>query len=411
MSEQVKVFKNVHTQTATGAAHSVTLASTSSTQKAVIKSVDCNGVGNATLDLDGRTIATGTTDLVASGNLIMDNSSTLSLKFPVISGVPGVTGFNAMIFSNGTDSRTLIKSDTTTIIPATKVNHDSGQSMSASAAFAYNKTTGPEAGLLCFYRYWSGNVYAWTEAGSIAGNPFINGTSFGSGHSMCTDGTYMYNVGSGSGQTSVNRRHLETNANSNFNTNTSFDGQQGNQGCWLLYHNGFLYSKRESSTQVLDKIDVQYNADGTEGSTFGNVTRYSDGQFNSGSYSNGGAIVTNTAGESYVMEMGDGYWWYFKISNGTVNRESGSGSSTEYGNGGFEISPGIFVCLGEQSDRFDRVDMNVSPPVFTVNSGTNPYLVNGAIGDSFAVAYEMKIADPARSYGAYTSGVLITEDT
>ena len=412
MSEQVKVFKNVHTQTATGAAHSVTLASTTSTQKAVIKSVDCIGVGDATLDLDGRTVATGTTDIVASGNLIMDNSSTLSLKFPVISGIPGVTEFEAMIFSNGTDTGTYITSDTTTLLPATKLSTRTGSDRPTSGAFAYVKKTGSDIGETYFYRMWSDNVTAYTVASSTANNASYNQAFGSSCYCLCTDGTYMYSVGTG-GNTTVYRRHLETNADSNFYTNTTFYGPQNNQGAWLIHHAGFLYTKQEGNTSRLDKIDVQYNADGTEGSTFGTVTTINSSNFNSGSYSSGGSIVTTTAGVTYLVDQGTTYYWYYNVATGVVVRSAsteGDDGSTEYGNGGFEISPGIFVCLGEQSDRFSRIDFNQSPPVRVEDTNTNPYLVSDSIGDSFAVAARMNIANPDRSYSAYTSGVLITED-
>ena len=414
MSEQVKVFKNVHTQTATGAAHSVTLASTSSTQKAVIKAVDCIGVGDATLDLDGRTVATGTTDIVASGNLIMDNSSTLSLKFPAISGVPGVTEFEAMIFSNGTDTGTYITSDTTTLLPATKLATRTGQDRQSSGAFAYVKKTGTDIGKTYFYRMQTSgdHVYAFTVASSAANNASYSQAFGGGVNCLCTDGTYMYTVASG-GNTLVYRRHLETNANSNFTAGSTFYGPQSNQGAWLVHHAGFLYTKQEGNTSRLDKIDVQYNADGTQGSTFGTVTTINNSKFNSGSYSTGGCIVTTTAGVTYLVDQGENYYWYYNVATGVVVRSSsseGDESSTEYGNGAFQISPGIFVCLGEQSDRFSRIDFNQSPPVRIEDTSTNPYLVNDSIGDSFSVAARMNIANPDRSYSAYTSGVLITEE-
>jgi hypothetical protein len=222
----------------------------------------------------------------------------------------------------------------------------------------------------------------------------------------------MYSVGQG-GNTTVFRRHLETNVDSNFYSNATFYGPQNNQGCWLVHHAGFLYTKQEANTSRLDKIDVQYNADGSEGSTFGNVTTISSGNFNSGGYSSGGCIVTTTAGVSYLVDQGTNYYWYYNVATGTVVRSAsteGDEASTEYGNGAFEISPGIFVCLGEQSDRFSRIDFNQSPPVRVEDASTNPYLTYDDIGDSFSVAARMNVANPDRSYSAYTSGVLITED-
>ena len=60
MSEIIKVFKNVNTQTHVGAATSLTLASTTASQQAVIKDVTCPGVRKADLDLDGFTLMSAT---------------------------------------------------------------------------------------------------------------------------------------------------------------------------------------------------------------------------------------------------------------------------------------------------------------------------------------------------------------
>ena len=61
MAEQVKVFKNVVDQVLPVTATDVVLHTTSSTQRAVLRDLDCINLGSdATLDLDGRTMNSGT---------------------------------------------------------------------------------------------------------------------------------------------------------------------------------------------------------------------------------------------------------------------------------------------------------------------------------------------------------------
>ena len=405
MSEQVKVFKNVNSQTLTyGSAFDVVLASTSSTERAVIKSVDCKRVGAATLDLDGRTVATSTAeavDMVASGSLIMDVSSVLKLKFAALPALL-TASFKGVVFSNGSDSFNFIQgtgvqaSTGTSTALTSSTNRTTNSSYPATSAFATIKPGDTE---ITYYRYEQGSMYEY--AGSS--HSHTASYSFGSGNGACTDGTYMYNIPNGS-TTQVYRRNLTTLADTNFTTASTVYGQSHNQGAFLLHHNGYLYTKQEggSSTMYIVKI-----ADGS-------VTEITNASC--GSYGDGACIVTTLAGKSYVVEQGESKWQWYEIGGSPTSftDETGaSNASTEYGNGGFEVAPGIAMILCEQSDDMSIIDMNESPPEWTHISSpsTRNVLTHNSLGNNFAVAGYLQRNETATTYDAYTSGILISEDS
>ena len=420
MAEQVKVFSNTINQSAPASETElvVTLMSTSATEKAVIKDVTCNGAGNAVLKLNGNPIVTGTKEgnLVASGSLIVDASSTLTITFPKITGEAGATGFTGMVFSNGSDGATQLDSNGTTAIPQTVVNK-TGSDNSASGATVINKS-----GVTQYARYWQGTLYYGTSTEWASNNPSYS-SGFGSGNGMCSDGEqYFYNIASGnSNQSTIYRRDINTGNDSNLsivsggNVN-EVSGQSSNQGAFLVYHNKKLYTKMDGTHDYFFIVDIDptsatyMQANKVQGNNTGTNS------FHCGSYSSGAAMVTTTAGVSYLMEQGDYGWWSYNIATGETYNSyyalsastQGDETSTEYGQRGFEMAPGIFVCLGEQSDRYCRVDMNVSPPTWTSDTGSNPYLAQDSIGNSCAVAGRLQFKDLPRTYTTYVSGVSIT---
>jgi hypothetical protein len=394
MSEQVKVFKNVHTQTALGAAHSVTLATTGANEKAVIKEVNCKGVQNATLDLDGRTVATSTTDMVASGSLIMDNSSVLSLKFPFVPN-PTPRGFKGMFFSNGSDGINYLEGDgagSGTATSMTTVTNRTTTGNPADSSFTAMKN-----GVRTFFRYYGGYVYEYIATSTASTNSF----SFGSGHGACTDGTYMYNIPTGITAT-VYRKHIETGVNSNFGTTSNVYGQGGNQGSFLQHHDGYLYSKESGGSGDMYIVKI---SDGSV-TTVGNANI-------SGSYSDGGCIVTTTSGTSYVIEQGTNEWMWYEIDGANTSFTkvgNGSSASTEYGNGAVEVAPGIAYIFCESSDDLTIIDMNTKTwaHVGSAASSRNA-AVYDSFGDRFSICGYLQPEVLAVNYDAYTSGVLITQ--
>ena len=400
-TEQVKVFKNVHTQTPTyAAAFEVVLAQTSSTEKAVIKDVTCKNVGVATLDHDGRTVATSTTvggDMIASGSLIMDVSSVLKLKFGAKT-TASTAVFKGMLFCDSSDGMTFIEGtgvqDTTgTSTSATSAtNLSTSGSFDANSAFACIKPGDTE---VTYFRYYNQNIYEYVYNSTTVQSSY----GFGGGYGACTDGTYVYGINQG-GVTTVYRRHLTTGVSTDFSLSTTVYGQSGNQGSFLLHHNGYLYTKQEGGANNMYIIKI----------SDGSVTTITNG--NCGGYSDGGVIVTTLAGTSYVVEQGTSSWKWYEIGSTATQFTNGTGSSgasTEYGNGGFEIAPGIAMILCEQSDDLSIIDMNVSPPAWQhIASPTDRNILNSnAIGNKFAVAAYLVREQPAQIYDAYTSGVLI----
>jgi hypothetical protein len=408
MSETLKVFKNVHTQNAVGAAHSVTLASTSGTQRAVIKEVNCKGVLAATLDLDGRTVMTSTIagkDMVASGNLIMDVNSVLSLKFPLL-GTPVSKNFKGMMFARGSDGIGMIRGNAdhssglaTTMTSTTRLTSSSTPASSACAAIH------PTSGALTFFRMNSGTVYEYID--NATANVV---TSYNMGSSsiqgLATDGTYLYGIVEG-GTSSVHRRNIATGTNDTFSTSQTVYGQGSNQGCFLEYHKGWLYTQ------------------GTGGEGTAYAIRVSDGQVTeitsasmSGSYSDGGTIVTNAAGQPYLLHVGTSQWKWLKLlaaggpdDTDFTNTSNSSGASTEYGDGGVEVAPGIGFFMCEQSDDLTIIDTNTNPPSWQhISSGTDRnFGTQNDYGDKFAVCGFIQPDVLAVNYDAYCSGVLVTD--
>ena len=398
-TEQVKVFKNVHTQTPTyAAAFEVVLAQTSSTEKAVIKDVSCKNVGVATLDHDGRTVATSTTvggDMIASGSLIMDVSSVLKLKFGAKAAASSAA-FKAMLFCDSTDGITFIEGTgvqaaTTTTTTATTATNLTTSGVNTNDAFAAIKPGDTE---VTYFRYYNQNIYEYVYNSTTVQSSY----GFGGGYGACTDGTYMYNLPSG--VTTVYRRHLKTSVDTNFTTASTVYGQVHNQGSFLLHHNGYLYTKQEAGSATMYIVKI----------SDGSVTTITNG--NCGGYSDGGVIVTTLAGTSYVVEQGTSSWKWYEIGSTATQFTNGTGSSgasTEYGNGGFEIAPGIAMILCEESDDMSIIDMNTSPPQWShIASPSSRNISNhNAIGSYFAVAHYLVQENPAQIYDAYTSGVLI----
>lgn len=401
MSDQVKVFKNVNTQTATGAAHSVTLATTSSTQRAVIKEVNCKGVKNATLDLDGRTVATSTTDMVASGSLIMDVSSTLSLKFPELPVKYKDTNFKGMFFSNGTDAMNYMERDSGPTTTGALVNMDDITQLSGSSNYPTNSSCAAYKGTdLIFYRYNQGTVYEYTKASASP----INQYSFGGGHSLTTDGTYLYNIPNSTATSVINRRKIIDGVVDTITPASNVSGQGSNQGSFLLHHNGYLYTKHTGPSGSMEIIKLSDMS----------VVTITNADL--GSYSDGGCIVQTKLGDAYVVEQGTSGWQWYKIG-GTptafTNASGSSDASTEYGNAAVEVMPGIAFIFNEASDDLTIIDMNPSPPVWQHigSASARTAAVSNAFSNQFSICgvLDNDGGQDLVIYDAYTSGVLISE--
>lgn len=399
MSEQVKVFKNVNNVTPTSLVDSfdIPLLTTTATQRAVIKDVSTAGFVNepgVTLDLDGFTVATGM-NMEHDGNLIMDPSSVLKLRVEeATNGSMYVGGeFYGMFFGEGsTGMQYLTGSGDDISISPTKIT-SSSQTCDNAVAAAID-------GVLFFYKQYSNNMYKYNAAGSQNASYSIPSTSYQS----TTDGTYLYaSYSSGSGITQYYKLPLNAASGTSFSTipisGTGYYSPQANQGSYFLYHEGKIYTRSQGGSDYMSIIDLSTNT----------VTTTNHTNFSVGSYSDGACVVTTLAGKSYIVEQGQSYWSYYDIEADTVTRiAEGSSSSTEYGNGGGEIAPGVALIFGEQSDRIAIIDMNTKTR--TEDTGSHGYTTDYEYGNRFAfAAYLDNKSIETYTYDAYVSGVLIEE--
>tara|TARA_B100000780_G_scaffold4078_1_gene3293 strand:+ start:213 stop:1400 length:1188 start_codon:yes stop_codon:yes gene_type:complete len=395
MAEQVKVFKNVVDQTVPVSATDVVLHTTSSTQRAVIKDLDCINLGiNVDLDLDGRTLNKGTAlgALERTKSLIMDTSSTLKLKFPAKT----TTEFLGMFFFNGAEGINLVQGALDPEKPSiTSVNNTSIQ---RGSGFVYKPlaTDTPY-----FYALEQGNSIAYKHniAGEVVGQVALTSGVY----QMASDGTYIYYIKSA---TVVGRKRISDGVDSDVAvTNGVSMAMPGhNQGSYTIYYDGKVYSKNVGGLGNATVMTLSTGA----------VTLKNDGGFNVGSYSDGACVVVNTSGVPFIVEQGTSHYYYWNLNTDVLTRVSStSQASTEYGNCACEVAPGIALILGEQTDRMMLINCNTTPPTKTQKIWPdNPYKLhsdNGTFGNYLAVAGGM-VSVEQRKFSAYVAGIDITED-
>ena len=415
MPEVIKVFKNVHTQNALGAAHTVVLATTAANQTAVIKDVACAGVYAVDLDLDGRTVVANTIDtkdFSASGDLIMGPSSTLSLKFPFIAAPVPVTRFIGMFFSNSTDTMNVLRGDGLTTLGVDHVLTSCTSLSTSNNRQALGATACKVGGVDTFFRKTAGAVYQYGSgaAGAIASFPF--GGTGQTSYSLCNDGTYLYSSPN-STTTTIYRRHIVNAVNDTLTTTSSFSGCVANQGSGMAYHNGKLYSKQSGGDSTIWVLNLSTLA----------VTQIQGASV--GSYSDGFGIVTNDAGKTFLVEQGTSHFYYWDVdssdttigtptaTSGSIN--NGSAASTEYGNAFVEVAPGICFMYTESSDDLTIINMNKDPVndlsnvwKHVGNSTSRNGSIHNSYGSEFSACGFIDKYNPAVNYDAYCSGVLVT---
>ena len=395
MAEQVKVFTNVVDQAVAVTATDVVLHTTSSTQRAVLRDLDCINLGSdVKLDLDGRTMNTGT----ASGNLertkslIMGPSSTLKLKFPAKESI----GFLGMFFFNGTGSNNegINLVTDATIINEPVITSLSGSSIARSSGFVYKPlvTDTPY-----FFAMNSGVIYKHDISGTVVSQQ-STGTN---AHQMGNDGTYIYYIKSATLLGRMAIADLTTSDVTTTGVSMAIPGD--NQGSYVIYYNGKVYSKLNGGSTAVTMTTLATSV----------VTSKTDANFNVGSYSDGATLVTNEAGVPFIVEQGTTHTSVWNMNTDVVIRITGGAGSTEYGNGGAEIQKGIALIVGEETDRVTIVNTNFPVPAVTVYKyPDNPYQlnnVNGSFGNRYALAGGLVPIEP-RKFSAYVAGIDITED-
>jgi hypothetical protein len=390
MAEQVKVFKNVNNAIPTSISEDtdVTLLTTSATESAVIKEVVFKGGSICTLDLDGFEIAKGD-DIGVDGSLIMGPSSTLKVISSPLQQLPD---FKGMFFAAGSTGIQFLQgsgiagSGLTQDITPTQVDSNAQSAYSACAARLN--------GELFFYALQSPTLI---EKYNVAGELQTSWASSGSGYQMTTDQEYIYHS-STSASSSIYRTKLSDLSTDTLTTTSAYNPPGSNQGSYFLYHNGKIYSKRDGGSVYIDVINLSDLS----------VRRIADSNFDVGSYSDGACVVTTLAGVSYIVEQGTDSWSYFNLETEVVNKVgSGSNSSTEYGNGGGQIAPGVALIFGEQSDRATIIDMNVINRLYSPNE--HGFTTSTSYSNRFAFAGYLVGPPEPYTYNAFATGVLITD--
>ena len=410
MAEQVKVFKNVQSQAVAGVSHSDNMFTNAATTRSVVKQISATGLGvGATLEMGGSTIMTSTSAGVmeGSGNLIMDVNNALSLKFPDM----GIQSLNGMFFANGSDGINKVDGDYLSTHAAgsqaaamTVTNYSTGAKSTDDAC----ATRDASSGAITFWRQYSGQLYSYKEDGTEANSAVSFG---GNGYNICTDGVkYIYAIRAGSSSAIDRYNYVTKVVDTIATTSGNMYGPQGNQGAYGLYYkegdNEYLLGKEYATSSEVYRLNLSTRA----------VNYYSHGAFSVGSYSDGAAITTNTAGTTYLVEQGTDYWtkWDLSaasISNAPIRVSNGSSSSTEYAQGAGEIAPGIVLVFGENSDRISLINVNVGAgQAHYSNTGSHGFSIHYDYSNRFAFA-TLPILAETRSYDVRISGVEITEDS
>lgn len=372
-TEKLKVFVNTADTVSTSAITNVTIKATSSSEQAVLKTISYEAVdpkypvtatltnGNANLTTPKTTLKTVKNSDTLSGSQIVDVSSTLNIKFDTGATIATngyadaryFAGNNAGIFKWADGTATARDASVTTTFADTVGDFTSVRTGSltkpASSAFGLildannSPTSSPAiaAGDKVYFAMESNAVKAYNAAGALitwntgGGNANndsfdFNANTFGS----CTDGTYIY-AKSMNNDTALMRRSIVGNVEVQITLSRSIIAQNGNQGGFTLYHDGYIYIHGTATIGDVFKIDVTTGAVQT-------LTGCGIGGYSAG------AIVTKRAdGEFYIIEAGSGVNQNNIIKLSDFTRTSVAmydlTTSTEYGNLGMEVAPGIGV--------------------------------------------------------------------
>lgn len=421
MTDKLKVFNNVVDVNSTAAVTEVTIASNSATEQAVIKNVEFSASDTtypitASIKHDSRTpyaaaqvAATETTSATLSGSQIVDSSSTYKLVLDTGEAknyVPHVTA--AFIEGNNSDfyyisdSRSDFLSGTVTfndVSPTISAGSAVSGSFDAHSAFGWR-----DGSNLRFAAHYYQNTKVYNELGQLQ---YTTATVPATVYGATVDDTYIYYIPPASATTIYRRFRSDGTAASNLTTTSTMRGPNNNQGSFVLYYNGHLYSKYESGNTYLYKINT----------TTGAVTQISNSYIGVGTYGVGAAITVAADGTPYLVEQGNGNSCYaLNLNTEEVTNLTGGyslGVSTEYGNIALEVAPGI-VWFGYNSEgawidvnAMTRSTSNISRTVFGL-----PTLVNSTQASSIAnIPLHDAPSNPVprnTTYSLYADGVKVT---
>tara|TARA_R110002153_G_scaffold45881_1_gene129225 strand:+ start:116 stop:1417 length:1302 start_codon:yes stop_codon:yes gene_type:complete len=427
-TEKLKVFANMATATSTTQVNTVGLVTTSSSEQAVLKTITFEAAdakypvtatvknGNASLTAP-KTSKAGITNVGnLSGSQIVDVSAAVSIEFNTGADITPMGYADAMYFDQGSGMYRFF--ETTTTIPRTSAVRTYANSVGkfsstarlgslnapASSAYGIIDASGNN---MYFQNDFSNVVRAYNSAGALithaGGNTYFNvqANTYGS----CTDGTYIYGKNNSNDNT-LQKIKISDDTSVYITMSSSFTGQASNQGGFTLYHDGHVYIHETGGSNDVRRINV----------TTGAVTELTG--CNVGSYVAGAIVTQALDGKFYIIECGgQGTTDNSIIDLATFTRTSVTcaslGTSTEYGNLGMEIQPGVGIFFYNDNAVFIDVNtMTASASTFTRTSfGFTRTVYSNNQGSSFAniPLYLKNEAAIARSttYKAYADGVLI----
>ena len=441
-TEKLKVFANTANTVSTTAITNVAIKTTSSSEQAVLKTISYEATdplypvtatltnGNASLTTPKTTAKTVKNSDNLSGSQIVDVSSTVNLKFDTGADITTKGYADARYFSGASTGIHKLQDTTSTdrVVGATLTYTNSIGSFiggrtgtltqKANSAFGIildannSPTSSPAvaAGDKVYFACFNGAVKGYNAAGALitwnVGTANNDSFDFSGVNGTCTDGTYIY-AKLPSNDTTLYRRTIVGNVASSITINTPFQGQEQNAGGFTIYHDGYIYIHKNGSYDITRKVNV----------TTGIVTNLTG--CNIGGYSAGAILTQAVNGKFYIIEVGGQSANQVNIidlatfARSTINCV-GIGTSTEYGNLGLEIQPGVGIFFYNDTGVFVDVNsMTASTSTFTRSSfftnGTTFYSNNN--GSSFAniPLHQILGSTVARAvtHKVYADGVLI----
>ena len=424
-TEKLKVFANTANTVSTTAITNVAIKTTSSSEQAVLKTISYEATdpsypvtasltnGNASLTTPKTTAATVKNTDKLSGSQIVDVSSTVNLTFDTGADINTVGYADARMFENGSvtikklnDTTSTVRGNTTltfadTVGDFAYSNSGAVQSTNAYSAFGYIDGSGNKI----YARHYNWDTYLYTAAGVRITSPVTSYGFSGATYAVATDGTYFMCKGE-SNDLNLQRRKISDGSNHDMTltrASGNFEGPTGNQGGFGLYHDGFFYSYRDGPSSMVYKINV----------STGVVTDVPMTAL--GAYCSG-AIVTQAANGKYYIIACGGYNAdstrvidlsddsITSITHGTLN------VSTEYGNMGLEVAPGIGIFMyGPSFIWIDANTMTGAPVKLSLSSYGLPTPASGISSIANIPLHQIPGGTKARAvtHKVYADGVLI----
>lgn len=422
MTDKLKVFNNVVDVNSTAAVTEVTIASNSATEQAVIKNVEFSASDTiypitASLKHDSRTAyaaaqvaATETTSATLSGSQIVDSSSTYKLVLDTGESQNYVPLVTAAFMDGSAENFYYISDSRSDLLSGTVTFDDVSPTISAGSAININNLNAHsafgwrEGSNLRFAAHYYQSTKVYNELGQLQ---YTAATVPATVYGATVDDTYIYYIPPSTASTIYRRFRSDGTAASNLTTTSTMRGPGNNQGSFVLYYNGHLYSKYESGNTLIYKINT----------TTGAVTQISDSNINVGTYGVGAAITVATDGTPYLVEQGSGSLAYaLNLNTEQVTALTSGyslGVSTEYGNVALEVAPGIvwFAYSTEgvwiDVNTMTRGTTNKSPSTFGL-----PTITNSSQASSIAnIPLHDAPANPVprnTTYSLYADGVKVT---